>query len=107
MKKLIKILALSILLLLVTQFSNAQEIVINKYKFGEGLEFSGIDNNYKMEISGYLQPYIDSKKYLDNNDSSSYNRMRMRRARLNFSGSSKKEKISYRLQLDLTGGGEA
>ncbi len=106
MKKLIKILALSILLLLVTQFSNAQEIVINKYKFGEGLEFSGIDNNYKMEISGYLQPYIDSKKYLDNNDSSSYNRMRMRRARLNFSGSSKKEKISYRLQLDLTGGGE-
>ena len=62
MKKLIKILALSILLLLVTQLSNAQEIVINKYKFGEGLEFSGIDNNYKMEISGYLQPYIDSKK---------------------------------------------
>ena len=92
MKNLKRILPLSILLLLVVQYSSAQEIVLNKYKFGEGLEFSGNDNNYKMEISGYLQPYIDSKKYLDNNDSSSYNRMRMRRARLNFSGSSKKEK---------------
>ena len=106
MKNLKRILPLSILLLLVVQYSSAQEIVLNKYKFGEGLEFSAKDSNYKMEISGYLQPYIDSKKYLDNGDSSSYNRMRMRRARLNFSGNSKKEKISYRVQLDLTGGGE-
>ena len=106
MKNLKRILTLIILLLLFVEYANAQEIIINKYKFGEGLEFSGKDNNYKMEISGYLQPYIDSKKYIDNNDSSLYNRMRIRRARLNFSGSSKKEKISYRVQLDLTGGGE-
>ena len=106
MKNLTRLLTLIILQLLFVEYTNAQEIIINKYKFGEGLEFSGKDNNYKMEISGYLQPYIDSKKYLDNNDSSLYNRMRIRRARLNFSGSSKKEKISYRVQLDLTGGGE-
>ena len=107
MKNLKMILTLSFLLLLVVEYSNAQIIVLNKYKFGEGLEFSGKDNNYKMEISGYLQPITESKKYLDNNDSSLYNRMRLRRARLNFSGSSKKDKISYRLQLDLTGGGES
>ena len=50
MKNLKRILTLSILLVLVVEYSNAQEIVLNKYKFGEGLEFSGIDNNYKMEI---------------------------------------------------------
>jgi len=107
MKNLKRILTLSILLVLVVEYSNAQEIVLNKYKFGEGLGFSGKDNNYKMEISGYLQPYTESKKYLDNDDVTSYNRMRMRRARLQFSGSSKKEKISYRLQFDLTGGDES
>ena len=99
-------LTLLALLLLVVDYSNAQEIELNKYKFGEGLSFSGKDNNYKMEISGYLQPSSESRKYLDNDDATFYNRMRMRRARLQFSGSSKKEKISYRLQLDLTGGGE-
>lgn len=101
-----KAITLLVVLISFVEYSNAQEIELNKYKFGEGISFSGKDRNYKMEISGYLQPYTESKKYLDNDDATLYNRMRMRRARLNFSGSSKKEKISYRLQLDLTGGGE-
>ena len=106
MMNLKKILTLSVLLLLVVEYSNAQEIELSKYKFGEGLNFSGKDNNYNFEISGYLQPSSESRKYLDNDDGTFYNRMRMRRARLQFSGNSKKEKLSYRLQLDLTGGGE-
>ena len=106
MMNLKKILTLSVLLLLVVGYSNAQEIELSKYKFGEGLNFSGKDNNYNFEISGYLQPSSESRKYLDNDDATFYNRMRMRRARLQFSGNSKKEKLSYRLQLDLTGGGE-
>ena len=106
MTNLKRILTLSVLLLLFVEYSNAQEIVLSKYKFGEGLNFSGKDNNYKFEISGYLQPSSESRKYLDNDDATFYNRMRMRRARIQFSGNSKKEKVSYRLQLDLTGGGE-
>lgn len=106
MMNLKKILTLPVLLLLVVGYSNAQEIELSKYKFGEGLNFSGKDNNYNFEISGYLQPSSESRKYLDNDDGTIYNRMRMRRARLQFSGNSKKEKLSYRLQLDLTGGGE-
>jgi len=106
MMNLKRILTLSVLLLLFVDYSNAQEIVVSKYKFGEGLNFSGKDNNYKFEISGYLQPSSESRKYLDNDDATFYNRMRMRRARIQFSGNSKKEKLSYRLQLDLTGGGE-
>ena len=106
MMNLKRILTLSVLLLMVVEYSNAQEIVLGKYKFGEGLNFSGKDNNYNFEISGYLQPSLESRKYLDNDDATFYNRMRMRRARIQFSGNSKKEKLSYRLQLDLTGGGE-
>jgi hypothetical protein len=88
-------------------YAAAQEIVLNKYKFGEGLKFSGEDNNYKIDISGFIQPSAESRRYVDNNDDTSYNRFRMRRARLDITGSSNREKISYRFQLDLTGGGEA
>lgn len=105
MIKLKRILTLGLLLFVVV-YSSAQEIVLNKYKFSEGLSFSGRDNNYKMDVSGFIQPYFESKKYLDNNDATSYNRFRIRRARLQFSGSSAQDKLTYRIQLDLTGGGE-
>lgn len=107
MANLKRVITLVILLLSVVEYSKAQEIVLNKYLFGEGLTFSGKDNNYKFEVSGYLQPYVESRKYLENDDENLYYRFRMRRARLNFSGSSAEEKFTYRLQLDLTGGGES
>ena len=95
------------MLLLVVSYSSAQEIVLNKYKFGEGLKFSGKDDGYKMEISGFVQPYLETRKYVDNGDPTFYNRFRMRRTRMQLSGNSAQEKLTYRLQLDLTGGGEA
>ena len=104
--KLKKILTLVFTILLVVEYSSAQEIKLSKYKFGEGLNFSGNDNNYKMEITGYIQPYLESRKYLDNDDDTFYNRFRMRRARLRLSGSSAQEKLTYRIQLDLTGGND-
>lgn len=107
MIKLKKILPLVFTVLLSIGYSNAQEIVLNKYKFGEGMSFTGKDNGYKMEISGYLQPYLETRTYNDDTDDTFYNRFRMRRARLQLSGNSAQEKLSYRLQLDLTGGGEA
>ncbi len=106
MANLKKALILLVVLLSVNEYSNAQEINLSKYKFGEGLFFSGKDNNYQMEISGYLQPYSESKKYIDNDDGSLYNRFRMRRARFELTGNAKREKISYQLEIDLTGGGE-
>lgn len=94
------------MLLLVVSYSSAQEIVLSKYKFGEGLKFSGKDDGYKIEISGFVQPYLETRKYVDNGDPTFYNRFRMRRTRVQLSGSSAQEKLTYRLQLDLTGGGE-
>lgn len=106
MANLKKALTLLFVLVSVVEYSNAQEIILNKYRFGEGLLFSGKDNNYKMEITGYLQPYSESRKYLDNNDATIYNRFRMRRSRFQLAGTAKREKISYQLEIDLTGGGE-
>jgi len=106
MMKLKYILTLVLMLLLVVSYSSAQEIVLSKYKFGEGLKFSGKDDGYKMEISGFVQPYLETRKYVDNGDPTFYNRFRMRRTRVQLSGNSAQEKLTYRLQLDLTGGGE-
>lgn len=107
MIKLKGILTLVFTLLLVIEYSSAQEIKLNKYKFGEGLKFSGKDNNYNLDITGFVQPYLETRKYVDDGDPTFYNRFRLRRARLQLSGNSAQEKLSYRLQLDLTGGGEA
>ena len=107
MMKLKRILTLVLILLFVAEYSTAQEIKLNKYKFGEGLKFTGKDDGYKMEISGFVQPYLETRKYVDNGDASFYNRFRMRRARVQLSGNSAQEKLTYRIQLDLTGGGEA
>ncbi len=103
--KLIRILTLVYSLLIVV-YSAAQEITPNKYKFGEGFRFTG-DGGYKMEISGFVQPYIETRGYTDTPNDSLFTRFRLRRARVQFSGDSKNEKLSYRLQLDLGGGGEA
>lgn len=86
--------------------AHAQEIILNKYNFGEGITLSGKDDDYKMEITGYIQPYMESRKYLDNEDSALYNRYRLRRARFQIGGNAAQEKLTYRLQLDLTGAGE-
>jgi hypothetical protein len=101
------ILFLLVLALSFFEGATAQSIRINKYKVGEGLDFSSKDGSNKMEITGYIQSAVDSRKYLDSDDQEFYNRFRIRRARLQFAGSSKEDKISYRLQLDLTGGGES
>lgn len=106
MANLKKALTLLFVLVSVVEYSNAQEIILSKYRFGEGLLFAGKDDNYKMEITGYLQPYSESRKYLDNNDATIYNRFRMRRSRFQVAGTAKREKISYQLEIDLTGGGE-
>ncbi|OYU83763.1 MAG: porin [Flavobacterium sp. BFFFF2] len=106
MSHLKKTLFLLFLLLSVVEFSSAQEIILGKYRFGEGLYFTGKDDNYQIKVSGYLQPNVESKKYLDTDDATLYNRFRMRRARFEITGEAKKEKISYQLELDLTGGGE-
>jgi len=78
------------------------QIYLNEYKFGEGLNFSG-EKGYSIRLDGYVQPYADTKKYLNTDDPDLYTRFRMRRIRLVLSGESENHKLKYRFKVDLSG----
>ncbi|MBI1266891.1 MAG: porin [Cryomorphaceae bacterium] len=83
----------------------AQNPVLNKYTFGEGLTFSS--NDYSLTFRGYAQPFSETTFYSDTSLArTTYTRFRMRRLRLEISGDAAKEKIDYRLQVDLSGSPE-
>uniref|UniRef100_UPI00404B125B porin n=2 Tax=Flavobacterium sp. TaxID=239 RepID=UPI00404B125B len=83
----------------------AQNISMDAYKFGEGLNFKTSDGK-ELKISGYFQPYFESKNYTSADDQDAANRFRMRRTRLRFDGNSSDNKFSYRFQVDLSGSAE-
>jgi hypothetical protein len=86
--------------------AKGQEVKLETYKFGEGLNFS-TDDGYTMRITGYLQPYIETKTYTDVDENSTQNRFRMRRIRLRFDGKLKNDRFKYRFAFDLSGTSEA
>jgi hypothetical protein len=102
-----KILKIGILfyLLLSVPKSLAQNIKMDKYEFGEGLQFRTSDGK-ELKISGYIQPFFESKSYSNADDQDIENRFRMRRTRLRFDGNSSNKKFSYRFQVDLGGATE-
>lgn len=79
--------------------------VINSYSFGDGLRITD-SGGKKIRITGFVQPYAESKELLGANDVPNDNRFRMRRLRLRLEGSSADERFSYRMQADLSGTGE-
>jgi hypothetical protein len=85
--------------------SQAQNPILNHYKLGEGLNFSG-NENYEFQIRGYVQPFLELRSYKTEEGKQFDFSPRLRRARLSFSGEAKKFKIDYRLQIDLTGSSE-
>ncbi len=84
-----------------SQFSEAQ-IYLDQYRFGEGLRFSG-ENGHSLRLTGFAQPYMESKRYTGTDDDQLYNRFRMRRLRFTVSGESENNKFGYRLRVDLSG----
>lgn len=103
--KVFRIIILSVFMLF-SAYGKAQTIKMDTYKFGEGLNFTG-DNDYKIQLSGYIQPYMEVKHYTEGVDDSSVNRFRMRRLRLRVDGNSGNQRFSYRFQVDLSGSSEA
>jgi hypothetical protein len=103
--KVFKIISLCLFMLL-SGFSEAQDVKLDTYNFGEGLNFS-TDDGYKMKITGFIQPYMDTKTYTDVEENSTQNRFRMRRIRLRFEGHLKDERFKYRFAFDLSGTSEA
>lgn len=79
--------------------------VIDSYNFGNGLRFNS-STGAMMRLTGYVQPYAESKKHLNDQDIAASNRFRMRRLRLRIEGNAANERFSYRFQADLSGTGE-
>lgn len=86
--------------------AQAQDVKLDTYKFGEGLNFS-TDTGYKMRLTGFIQPFMETKTYTDVEENSTQNRFRMRRIRLRFEGNLKNERFKYRFAFDLSGTSEA
>jgi hypothetical protein len=99
--KIISVLAVCLTATLV----HAQDVELDSYKFGEGLRFTA-DESHKIRISGYVQPYAESKQYTEADANESMNRFRMRRLRLRMDGVLPNERFSYRFQADLSGASE-
>jgi len=107
MRKMQDATAFSLLLLLCLSSLGvwAQNPKLNKYEFGEGLEFSGEDD-YTINLRGYMQPATEVKEYTANDEADALTRMRFRRLRLRLTGDAAQQKIDYRFQVDLSGSAE-
>ena len=75
---------------------------VEPYEPGEGLSFSN-GEKYKVRLSGFIQPMVESRNYPGMDKTKTYERFRMRRMIAKLSGNASKENISYQLQVDLTG----
>lgn len=78
--------------------------VIHKYYMGEGLRLSSPDGNYTMNLTGYLQSSLQTTMYSD--DDHLYSRWRVRRARVRLNGYAMKDKIRYRIGMEMIKGSE-
>lgn len=94
-----------LVLCLTASLVHTQDVELDSYKFGEGLRFTA-DEDHKIRISGYVQPYAESKQFTEADAEESMNRFRMRRLRLRMDGVLPDERFSYRFQVDLSGASE-
>jgi hypothetical protein len=88
-------------------FLNAQQSQprVNAYTFGEGFTINDMEGGI-LRITGYVQPFGETRFLLDGEDYPQVSRFRMRRLRMRVQGSSRNDKFSYRFQTDLSGTGE-
>lgn len=101
-----RLLLLLFSILLGSQISLAQKNpVIDSYSFGNGIRIT--DNTGSLlRISGFIQPYAETKMLLGAEEEDLATRFRMRRLRMRLEGNTANERFSYRFQADLSGTGE-
>jgi hypothetical protein len=99
-----KILWLGLAILLLPLLGKSQ-VQLEEYTLGNGLRFTG-KNDYNIVLTGFAQPYFESKLFTDTAINSSFNRFRVRRLRIRLTGDAAQQKITWRLQFDLSGNDE-
>ncbi len=93
------------LLLHQTQVRAQENPKIDSYSFGNGLRFTAPNGN-QLRLTGYLQPFAETKTLLGDENEDAATRFRMRRLRMRLEGNSANDRFSYRFQADLSGTGE-
>lgn len=78
---------------------------IDSYTFGNGLRFTAPTGN-QLRLTGYVQPFAETKTLLGDENEDAATRFRMRRLRMRLEGNSANDRFSYRFQADLSGTGE-
>ncbi|WP_418892311.1 porin [Limibacterium fermenti] len=79
--------------------------IVHKYYLGNGLRFSSPDGNYMMNLTGYVQSTFLTQTYSGDDDL--YSRWRVRRARIRLNGYAMKDRIRYRIGIDMVKGSES
>lgn len=79
------------------------KVVFHRYKMGDGMRFSTQGGN-RFVISGMVQTSMESRRFEEVDET--YNRFRIRRARVRFDGSVFHDKLRFRLGLDMVKGSE-
>lgn len=80
------------------------KVIFHKYKLGDGFRLS-TQGGSRFVISGMVQSTAETRRFEDVDES--YNRFRLRRARVRFDGSSFNDKLRFRIGLDLVKGSES
>lgn len=84
---------------------NAEAPIVHSFYPGHGYRFSSPDGNYMLNLTGYVQSSVQTHFY--QGDNTPYTRWRMRRARVRLNGYAMKDRIRYRLGLDMVRGSES
>ena len=81
---------------------------VHKYRFGEGVTVSD-EGRYSLTLTGYVQPFFEQRTYTgkDNGPPGPNARFRLRRLRLRMVGRAPRQRLSFRLQVDLSGATES
>lgn len=79
--------------------TNNRNVIVNRYRLGDGITFSAPNGGYNINLRGFTQTTFETRKYSGDDDL--YSRFRMRRIRLRLSGDAWGGKIGYRLQTDF------
>jgi len=85
---------------------------VHEYRIADGLTVSD-PGHYRLNLTGYVQPFLEGVKFLDDgagDAESSFDgfnqRFRLRRLRLRLVGDAPRQRLSFRLQVDLSGSAE-
>ncbi len=85
---------------------------VHSFYPGNALRFSSPDGNYMMAVTGFVQSTLQMHTYFgtkNNNQANNdmYARWRMRRARVRVNGYALKDRIRYRIGIDMVKGSES